>query len=76
MIGQFIIADILKKLGANKRTIITIEAIVMILLYILLLKIFFRIFQSPLIFICQAALILVALFIRIKYLKKYLKDMN
>ena len=78
MIGQFIIADILKKIGISNKAIIWIESIIMALLYFMLLRILFRIFSSSqssqIITFFQVLFILIFFIVRIRYLKKYLNN--
>lgn len=76
MVGQFVIADILIKMGMKKKVIILIESIFLIVAYALLLSILYKYFHSILIIISEIILLLGFYLLRIHYLKKYLNRLE
>ncbi len=76
MIQQFIIADIMIKMGASKKTIMFSEATILIILYFFLLRIFYRLFNSVWILIAEIILLGIFFFVRLHYLRKYLNALK
>ena len=72
MIAQFFISDLLLKNGVPKKRVLLIISISQIVLYVLLLLIFYRLFHSLTSLIVPIPIFLFAYFVRMNYVKKYL----
>ncbi len=73
MIGLFLIADTLVKMGVNKKTVYFIEGGLMLIVYVFLLKVFYRLFPHAYIIVAVGVGFAIFFFIRLRYLKKYLE---
>jgi hypothetical protein len=71
MLGQFIFADLLLKKGVAKKNVFFVISILQIILYVLLMAFFYRVFRSW-ISIAAMALLICFYFVRVHYLKKHL----
>jgi len=73
MISQFIIADFLIKMKVSKNKVVKIISTLNIVLYLLLLIFFYTNFHSLIILAAELLLLTSFYFLRLFYLKKYLK---
>ncbi len=68
-----LITDLLSKLGLNKRTIISIICIYLILVYGILYNFFIKVFPGQIMYFLFAMVFIVMFFLNLKYARRIIK---